>query len=113
AVGGDGTGSVVKVVNGTVQLSGGIKANTVVDGPVNYNQKPTPDPLAYLPQPTLPDTALTAKSISASSLVSKLYLDALNIKAKDVAQMYVLEPGRYDRLPNFTNGDVVILKQGG
>src|SRR5262249_35115181 len=42
---------------------------------------------------------------------AKSYLDALGLKAKDVGKMYVLDPGRYDSMPNFSNNDVVILRQ--
>jgi len=111
AVGGDGTGAVLKVTNGSFELSGGVKSNTTLQGTVNYNQKPTPDPLAYLPEPTLPSTTLTANKVNPNAASSKTYLDALGLQAKDVGQMYILEPGRYDHLPNFTNSDVVILKQ--
>jgi hypothetical protein len=111
AVGSDGTGSVIKVTNGSLVLTGGLKANTTVQGPILYNQPPTPDPLAYLIPPSKPGTVLTADKISPSSAAAKPYMDALKLKAKDVNQFYLLEPGRYDRMPNFTNGDVVILKQ--
>jgi Flp pilus assembly protein TadG len=112
SVGGDGTGSVIKVINGEFDLTGGVKSNTTLDGPVNYNQDPTPDPLAYLPQPSLPLGVNTAKGLHSNNPDAKPYLDALNIQPKDVnGQVYILEPGRYDKMPNFTNGDVVILKQ--
>jgi hypothetical protein len=47
---------------------------------------------------------------SNSSVAS--YLSSLNIDPGTVnGSVYVLEPGRYDSMPNFTNGDVVIVKQ--
>lgn len=111
AVGGNGTGAVIRVTNGDMNLSGGIKPNTTVQGNVNYKQRPTPDPLAYLPAPPLPSASQKADSINSNSAGAAHYLKALGLQAKDVNKMYVLEPGRYDRLPNFTNGDLVILKQ--
>jgi hypothetical protein len=55
---------------------------------------PTPDPLAYLPVPTQP---------SAGTMTDTL-LGGGN-------RQYVLSPGTYYNLPNFTTGDVVIFKQ--
>ena len=43
---------------GEFQLTGGVKGNTTLQGPVNYDQEPTPDPLAYLPEPSLPSPAI-------------------------------------------------------
>ncbi len=111
AVGSDGTGSIIKVTNATADLTGGLKANTTIQGTIAYNQPPTPDPLAYLPAPTKPSTVLTASTTNPNNAAAKPYLTALGIAAKDVGKMYILDPGRYDSLPNFTNGDVVILKQ--
>src|SRR5262249_25314502 len=40
------------------------------------------------------------------------YVTALGIDPTTInGQVYVLDPGRYDKMPNFTSGDVVILKQ--
>jgi hypothetical protein len=109
ATGGDGQGAILTDNGGAFQLTGGVKANTTLIGKVNYNQPPTPDPLAYLPQPTLPSSTQTAKP--ANNGIAAPYLTALGLLAKNVNQVYVLSPGRYDSLPNFGNGDVVILKQ--
>jgi hypothetical protein len=53
---------------------------------------------------------LTATKYSANSQTAAPYLTALGLQAKNVVKFYLLEPGRYDAMPNFTNGDVVILK---
>jgi putative Flp pilus-assembly TadE/G-like protein len=112
AVGGDGTGSVVQVVNGSFDLVGGVKANTTLQGPVTQLPAPVPDPLAYLPEPTLPTTALQVKGVQPTSPEVASYLAALNLQPQNVnGRVYVLQPGRYDKLPNFTNGDLVILQQ--
>jgi hypothetical protein len=110
ATGGDGQGAILTDYGGAFQLTGGVKANTTLIGTVHYNQPPTPDPLAYIPEPTLPSQTLQARQ--ANNPTAAPYLLALGLTAQAVTgQVYVLEPGRYDRLPNFTNGDVVILKQ--
>jgi hypothetical protein len=112
ATAGDGTGTILRASGGgRFKLTGGVKSNTTLEGPVDFNQKPTPDPLAHLPLPTLPSTAQDARTMPANSDVARTYLDALGINWKDVGQFYILEPGRYDRMPNFNNNDVVILKQ--
>jgi hypothetical protein len=112
AVGGDGTGAILKDVGGAFQLTGGVKANATLVGTINYNQPPTPDPLAYLPEPPLPANAQTAKGVKPNSGSVATYLSALNLDPKSISgSVYVLDPGRYDKLPNFTNGDVVILRQ--
>jgi hypothetical protein len=109
ATGGDGGGVVLQVTNGSFVLTGGVKSNTTLQGPVVWNQPPTPDPFAYLPEPTLPGGPITVKALQPNNPTASPYLDALGLQAKDVGKFYLLEPGRYDRLPNFTNGDVVIL----
>jgi hypothetical protein len=111
SVGSDGTGSIIKVTNATADLTGGLKSNTSIQGGIAWNQPPTPDPLAYLTPPPLPSTVLTATKYSANNATAKPYLQALGLQAKDVNQVYILEPGRYDRMPNFGNGDVVILQE--
>jgi hypothetical protein len=111
AVGSDGTGSTIQVDNGNFVLRGGTKSNTTLIGTVQQTTIPTPDPLAYLPEPTLPGSTLTAHGVQPNGQVLN-YLTALGLNSKDVnGKVYVLEPGRYDNLPNFGNGDVVILKQ--
>src|SRR5262245_832584 len=114
AVGGDGSGTTIQVDNGNFVLRGGVKSNTTLIGTVQQQSVPTPDPLAYLPEPKLSDSTLTtAKGLQPNSPIAQPYLQALGLKAKDVnGKVYVLDPGRYDNLPNFGNGDVVILKQG-
>jgi hypothetical protein len=75
-----------------IDITGG--ANGMFNGTVNTGVLPTPDPLAYLPSPDMP---------SAGS-ITKTHL-------KGGGDQYVLTPGSYTNLPNFTNGDVVILQQ--
>jgi len=112
AVGGDGSGAILVDTGGAFDLTGGIKANTTLIGTVNNNQQPTPDPLAYIPEPPLPSASLTVKGIQPTNPTAAPYLAALGLQAKNVnGQVYVLDPGRYDKMPNFNNGDVVILRQ--
>ena len=64
------------------------------NGTVNTDSPPQPDPLAYLPVPSVPpDGVITKKNIPGGGT------------------SYFLTPGRYTNLPNFTNGDTVTLKQ--
>ncbi|MBI1916027.1 MAG: hypothetical protein HYS12_15015 [Planctomycetes bacterium] len=113
SVGGDGTGATIQVTDGNFVFAGGVKSNTTLIGPTPLHQDtPTPDPLAYLPEPTLPATAIKVNAINPNAANAKGYLDALGLQAKDInGKVYVLDPGRYDSMPNFNNGDVVILKQ--
>jgi hypothetical protein len=112
SVGSDGTGSTIQVTGGSFDLSGGVKSNTTLIGPIVPQNTPTPDPLAYLPEPSLPGTALKATGLSPNNGSAKPYLTALGLQPKDVnGKVYILDPGRYDTMPNFSNGDVVILKQ--
>jgi len=66
------------------------------NGTVNTGVSPTPDPLAYLPVPPVPPDGTMTVS---------------NIPGKGGGKQYVLTPGRYTNLPNFTSGDQVILQQ--
>ncbi|HLW66383.1 MAG TPA: hypothetical protein VKS79_13805, partial [Gemmataceae bacterium] len=55
---------------------------------------PTPDPLAYLPPPSMPpDGTMTKTAIGNGNF------------------QYTLSPGTYTNLPTFNKGDVVILQQ--
>jgi Putative Flp pilus-assembly TadE/G-like len=66
----------------------------VLNGSVQTGVLPTPDPLAYLPAPSVPpDGTMTKKNIPGGGT------------------QYTFTPGRYTSLPNFTNGDVVTLQQ--
>jgi hypothetical protein len=82
-------------ITGGVQLGGNNsfqtspKANQIFTG-----THPTPDPLAYLPPPTVPpDGTMTVTSLGMGN------------------NQYVLTPGTYTNLPTFGPGDVVILQQ--
>lgn len=77
-------------------ITGGltISGSGSLQGQVNLGVHPTPDPLAYLPEPSLPsDGEMTVTNLGTGN------------------KQYVLTPGRYNALPNFELGDVVILKQ--
>jgi Flp pilus assembly protein TadG len=73
-------------------ITGG--ANGTFDGPVKTGVPPSPDPLAYLPVPSVP----------ADGTITKTALTKGN-------NQYVLTPGRFSTLPSFQVGDIVILKQ--
>jgi hypothetical protein len=64
------------------------------NGTVYTGIPPTPDPLAYLPAPSMP----------AAGTITRTHLSGSG-------DQYVLTPGTYTNLPNFTNGDQVILQQ--
>jgi hypothetical protein len=73
-------------------ITGG--ANGTFNGNVVTGVLPTPDPLAYLPVPPVPpDGTMSSKGIGQGN------------------KQYTLTPGRYTNLPNFNQGDVVILQQ--
>jgi hypothetical protein len=64
------------------------------NGTVYTGVPPTPDPLAYLPVPSMP----------AAGTITSTHLPGGGTQ-------YVLTPGTYTSLPNFTNGDSVIFQQ--
>jgi hypothetical protein len=55
---------------------------------------PTPDPLAYLPAPSMPPAGTITQTHVPGG-----------------GSIYVLTPGTYTNMPNFTNNDQVILQQ--
>jgi Flp pilus assembly protein TadG len=75
-----------------IDVTGG--TNGLFNGTVNTGVLPTPDPLAYLPAPAVPSAGKITKTPITGG-----------------GTQYVLTPGSYTKLPNFTNGDVVILQQ--
>jgi len=82
-------------VTGGVTLSGNSSITTVpTPGEIFTGTHPTPDPLKYLPQPTMPP----------AGTMTQLSLGMGNTQ-------YTLTPGAYTDLPNFNTGDVVIFQQ--
>lgn len=63
---------------------------------------PTPDPLAYLPQPG--DTANGGPPVPPNGALTSRSLGGGQVE-------YVLSPGRFSNLPTFGPGDVVIFQQ--
>src|SRR5262249_13376087 len=73
--------------NGTIQPA-------PVSDKISLGTHPTPDPLAYLPPPTVPpDGTMTTTDLGNGN------------------HQYTLTPGRYTNLPTFNTGDVVVLQQ--
>ena len=69
------------------------------NGTVITGVPPTPDPLRYLPVPTVPPYGtLTSTAVTDS-------------KGKVIGYNYTMTPGRYTSLPNFTPNDTVTLGQ--
>jgi Flp pilus assembly protein TadG len=71
-------------------------ASGTFNGTVTTGVLPTPDPLAYLPVPEKPAAGDMKKTNTGPG-----------------SKTYYLTPGSYNNLPNFGNGDTVILQQGG
>jgi hypothetical protein len=93
-----GNGSLIAPefnITGGVQLGGNSSFTTApVSNNINTGTHPTPDPLAYLPQPDVPpDGTITKTSLGGGNF------------------QYVLTPGRFTNLPTFQTGDTVILEQ--
>ncbi len=96
----------VDMGNGTMiaesfHITGGLKlgSSATLETQPEPNQiflgeHPTPDPLAYLPEPTMPPLG----TITETSLASG-------------NKQYVLTPGTFTNLPQFNTGDVVIFQQ--
>jgi hypothetical protein len=111
AIGSDGTNATISVSNGDLVTRGGVAPNTTLIGALVQTNTITPDPLAYLPQPTLPNAAQQANKVNPNSAGASTYLQAMAMTVPNGGKMYVLSPGRYDSLPNFTSSDIVILQQ--
>jgi hypothetical protein len=101
-------------LNGGGNLVSSPKADQVFTG-----THPVPDPLAYLPVPPVPGAG-TMSTIKNPGSVSDLppgiasTLDAVTIAAVNTGQynnVYIMTPGQYTNLPNFTSNDLVILRQ--
>jgi hypothetical protein len=91
SVASDGQGSTIQLVNCAAQLSGGVKSNTIIQGPVNYNQPPTPDPLAYLPYPPKPTLTLSSTGVKPDNPSVARFLSAMNLSPSSVnGRVYIL-----------------------
>jgi hypothetical protein len=80
------------------QITGGDVG--ALNGAVQTGVPPTPDPLRYLPVPPEPPNG---------TMTSTPIYDP--VTGKKTGTQYTLTPGTYNSLPNFTNGDTVILEQ--
>jgi hypothetical protein len=105
------TGGAAVIVNSSdswaanVAGGGGIKADDFeihggysgfLNGEVHTGVAPQPDPLRYLPEPSVPaNGTMSTKGIGNGN------------------KEYTLTPGRYTNLPGFNAGDVVKIQQGG
>jgi len=74
------------------EITGGYSG--ALNGNVHTGVPPSPDPLRYLPAPSVP----------ADGTMTVTHLDSGN-------KQYALTPGRYTNLPLFNSGDQVILQQ--
>jgi hypothetical protein len=78
---------------------------------------PTPDPLAYLPVPSQPAAAnVLLKGNTVAPTFNNVTYTLPDGTSQTFSNVYVLTPGAYGgpgqpNLPNFTNGDLVILQQ--
>jgi hypothetical protein len=82
-------------ITGGLTLNGGANwITSPVPGQMFLGTHPTPDPLAYLPPPSMPGPG-TMKTVP---LVGG-------------GTQYTLTPGTYSNLPVFTSGDTVIMEQ--
>jgi hypothetical protein len=83
-------------ITGGTQLGGNASLTTApVPNQIFLGTHPTPDPLAYLPEPD--PTALPVGQMTTTKITG--------------GTQYVLSPGVYTNLPTFTSGDVVIMQQ--
>jgi hypothetical protein len=74
------------------EITGGYTGT--LNGNVDTDVPPSPDPLRYLPAPAVPpDGQMTTKSLGHGN------------------KQYTLTPGRYTNLPTFNTGDEVVLQQ--
>jgi hypothetical protein len=93
-----GNGAVIGqefYITGGVKVSGGANLqSSPTPGLIYTGTHPTPDPLAYLPVPSVPPNGtITQVSIGSGN------------------KRYTLTPGRFHNLPQFNTGDEVVFKQ--
>jgi hypothetical protein len=82
------------ITGGYTISGGGQMLTTPTANNIFTGVHPTPDPLAYLPVPSQPP----AGTMTKTSLGNGNF-------------QYVLSPGSYSNLPNFSQGDVVVFQQ--
>jgi Flp pilus assembly protein TadG len=118
-----GNGSTIATefdITGGVTLNGG---GNLVSSPtpnqVYTGTHPVPDPLAYLPVPPVPGNG-TMTNLGSASSISSLPPGTASVLPKGIIakinsgqynNVYIMTPGQYTNLPNFTSNDLVIMQE--
>jgi hypothetical protein len=102
------------ITGGYTITNGGQMITNPIPNNIFTGVHPTPDPLAYLPVPSPPPTALVPLQGNKVAPTATNYLDP--VTGKTYNNYYLLSPGSYGGagqpiLPNFTNGDLVVFQQ--
>jgi hypothetical protein len=105
-------------ITGGYSISGnGQMLTNPIPNNIRTGTHPTPDPLSYIPAPSQPSAAtVPTHGNTVAPTYNNMSYTLPDGTVKSYSNVYVLTPGAYGgpgqpNLPNFTNGDLVILQQ--
>jgi hypothetical protein len=105
------------ITGGDTVSNNGQLITTPIPNNILTGVPPTPDPLAYIPAPSQPASAnVLTKGNNVAPTYTNYTYTLPDGTVKTYNNVYILTPGSYGgpsdpKLPNFTNGDLVILQQ--
>jgi hypothetical protein len=105
------------ITGGYAVTGGGSMITSPIANNILTGVHPTPDPLAYLPVPSAPPAAnVLTKGNNVAPTYNNVTYTLPDGTSQTFNNVYILAPGSYGgpsqpNLPNFTNGDLVILQQ--
>jgi hypothetical protein len=105
------------ITGGDTITGGGQMITSPIPNNILTGVHPTPDPLAYIPAPSQPASAIVpTKGNQVAPTYTNYAYTLPDGTVKTYNNVYILTPGSYGgpsdpKLPNFTNGDLVIFQQ--
>jgi len=105
------------ITGGDTITGGGQMLTAPTPNNIRTGVHPTPDPLAYIPAPAQPASAVVVtKGNTLAPTYTNTSYTLPNGTTNTYNNIYILTPGSYGgpsdaKLPNFTNGDLVIFQQ--
>jgi hypothetical protein len=105
------------ITGGYTITGGGQMLTNPIPNNIRTGTHPTPDPLSYIPAPSQPSAAtVPTQGNTVAPTYTNMSYTLPDGTVRSYNNVYILTPGAYGgpsqpKLPNFTNGDLVIFQQ--